>query len=216
MGRFVIVILLLLPALIVNAQFDQRTLYCSGFGTYSYQKYDGSTEYNKQRAILGNVVVGFFPAKKLMIGITSGVFALKDESKTVYETSAYILTEVTEKKSSSFNLGPIARYYIVRGLYCETNFVAGKSKMIENYESYRVIGADLFEGLTWEKESKSNVIGFTAGIGYSIFIGSSKHIAVDVSLAYQQQNLSDIKYSGIAAGFGISGFIFRHKQNINE
>lgn len=217
MYRYVLIALVVSRSLLVHAQFDQRTIYAAGLGAFSYRNTDHAMESSEQRTLSGNIAFGFFPVKKLMIGVASGLLAAKTKSESAHAmSSGNTSTEIIENTSYSFIIGPMARYYVFRGFYCGAAYVAGKGNVKEKYTSYNTIGTDTYPGLEWTQESKAKVKGFSAGIGYSIFLNQAKHLALDLGVSYQQHQLSGIKYSGIAAGFGISGFIFRHKQNENE
>jgi hypothetical protein len=148
-----------------------------------------------------------------MVGIASGLLAAKQENKSVKSTAPNtVLIEKTVNRSSSYTLGPVVRYYVVKGLHIEASYLIGKSKLKEHYESLEMIGSDLYNSLEWTRKSEAKVKGISVGLGYSIFLDQAKHLALDVGVSYQNQDISGLRYSGIAAGFGISGFIFKSKE----
>lgn len=209
MNRYILTSLLVLITLLAHAQFDKGTLYTSGLGAFSYQKHDKSDIKSSQRSIVSNVAIGVFPANRFMIGVGAGLIA--DKSKL--ETSSSNEMVRTENKSSSFTIGPVARYYLFKSFHFEAGYLMGKSKMMEKYAAVEIIDHDIYEVINWTREADAKVRGFSAGIGYSIFLDRAKHLSLDVGVSYQRHTIADLKYSGIAAGFGVSGFIFRAKEN---
>jgi hypothetical protein len=206
MGRIFIVFLILLsfPS---QAQFDPSTMYVGGFASYSFAK---NTELsgnagNSTQSSLANISVGIFPVKKLLIGINFGLLSSKERAEDIMDPSGFYYYEEIEEKTLSYTAGPFARYYIVKGLYGEVNFLLGKSKTRSESTTVDLQNQITYSG--WE-ETSQGLRGFAIGAGYSIFLDKTKTVALDVSVGYQRYEAAS-KFSGIAAGLGISGFLFK-------
>lgn len=207
MKRFILASLLVLCTTFTYAQFNQGTLYTAGFGAFSRQSYDQSNTSGSQRNVLGNVAIGFFPANKFMIGVASGLISDKTKSRMEDNDEIYKL----ETLSNSFTIGPVARYYFFKGFHCEAAYLIGKTKVKQDMKSFEIVNGDVVTGLSMEQKVETKLRGFSAGVGYSIFLDRAKHLALDLGISYQRQKIkeTEVELSGIAFGFGISGFIFR-------
>jgi hypothetical protein len=205
----IIMLFLVLRSCSLLAQFDQSTVYVGGMATYSFSKnteLSGDGE-NSIQSSLVNVSIGMFATKQLLIGLSFGLLSNKETVEEVADPTGLYYYEELEEKSSSYTAGPFVRYYIVNGLYGEASYITGKSKVRTEYDMVDLQNQVFLSG--WE-ETKQTIKGFSLGAGYSIFLDKNKKVALDVSLAYQNYKAAS-KFSGIAAGLGISGFLFKSK-----
>ena len=207
MNRIFIVFLILL-SFPLQAQFDPSTIYVGGFGTYSFARnteLSGNSE-NSTQSSLANISVGIFPIKKLLIGINFGLLSAKERAEDIMDPSGFYYYDEIEEKTLSYTAGPFVRYYIVKGLYGEVNFLLGKSKTRSESTSRDLQNQITYSG--WE-ETSQGLRGLAIAAGYSIFLDKSKKVALDVSVGYQQYQAAS-KFAGVAAGLGVSGFLFKN------
>ena len=200
------IILLLLLSFPLKAQFDKLTVYAGGMATYSYHNNIDLTgdSKNTRHNSLSNIGVGIFPIKKLLVGLNFGLIYSSERAENVMiGTSVY---PELEEKSSSYTVGPFVRYYIFKGLYGETSYFFGKSKSTSKYMALSG-NPDQPVIIQGTEEIEQGIRGISIGTGYSLFLDRNKKIALDIGVSYQNYKAAS-KYSGVAAGLGISGFIF--------
>jgi hypothetical protein len=169
---------LLLPLMLIcNLSFSQtesRFLIGGGLG-YSYSDDHGSiatTNFiqNRESLLQFNPAVGYFIIKGLVAGI--GIEYLYD--KINYDNYVYYNT-----LENDLSIAPFVRFYTPFGLFLHAEFDYGTSKLTFNGRS--VPGPSGYIDLS-DAYHYNKIIGFSAGLGYSIKVND--FLSIEPSVRY--------------------------------
>jgi hypothetical protein len=197
--------LFILSLLIYDISFSQNVHQFLIGGELGYQYKDdnstiessnffGSTENILQL----NPTVGYFITKNIVTGI--GLEYLLDNTK--YKN--YIYYSSLEK---GFIIAPFIRFYAPFGLFLHAEFDYGTSKISSNGRA--IPGATGFVVSSYEYFHK--IIGFSAGLGYSIKL--SENLGIEPSIKYlggkynEKDSKNDFTRKGLLMNIGIVCYI---------
>jgi hypothetical protein len=191
--------------LICNLSFSQKNynfLIGGGVG-FRYtddngNRTDVSDITNQEFLIQLNPTIGYFITKNLVVG--SGFEYIYDKVKYDNYYYDYIL-------ENDFIIAPFIRYYTSFGLFLHAEFDCGLSKqyLISHAISFPTGFADFTE------KNNYKIIGFSAGIGYSIHLNES--IGLEPAILYmggkfnEKNDQNDFIRKGILVNMGFIYYI---------
>ena len=198
---------LLIPLLLIcNLSFSQieHKLLIGGSIGFRYTDDNSNIETSnfiqcQENLLQLNPAVGYFISKSIVVGL--GFEYLHD--KTKYDN--YIFYSSLE---NGFSIAPFLRFYAPFGLFFHGEFDYGTSRL--SFSGRTIPGSTGFID-TSESYNYRNIIGFSAGVGYSIKLNDN--FSIEPSVRYfggkfnEKDSKNDFTRKGLVMNIGLVCFI---------